>query len=171
MSEHNRWRIGVALMLAAGLAACSGKPEDVGQGGSVEATSTKTPAPPYPAWANVMIGKDLKQVSHGATICKGMVDIVSAKHTGVRPGSEIEGWAWNETDRKPLAKVVFTDPSDHIVGAATVGNLRQDVVSGVPEIKTPAVGWKGVVGETSGAVTAVGLTDTDASCVLGSTTL
>ena len=77
MPAHNHWRIGVVLMLAAGLAACNGKPEDVGQG----------------------------------------------------------------------------------------------VVQGVPEVKTPAVGWKGVVGRTSGAVTAIGLTATNASCVLGSTTL
>ena len=169
MFEHNQWRIGVALVLSASLAACSGKPEDVGQG--ADATSTNTSAPAYPTWAKAMIGKDLKQVSRGPAVCKGVFDAVSAKHTGARPGSEVEGWAWNEKERKPLAKVVFTDQADQIVGAATVGSLRPDVESGMPEVKTPAVGWKGVIGKTSGTVTAVGLTDTDASCALGSTTL
>lgn len=171
MSDHRRLGFGLALVLAAGLASCNGKPEDVGQGGGADAASTKTPAPPYPAWADAMIGKDLKQVSRGPAACKGVVDTVSAKHMGARPGSEIEGWAWDESDHKPLARVVFTDQADQIVGAATVGNLRPDVVSAMAEVKTPAVGWKGVAGRTSGTVTAVGLTDADASCVLASTTL
>ena len=172
MYDLNRWRFGLALALTAGLAGCNGKPEDLGQGGaSSQAATSTSPAPPYPAWANAMIGKDLKQVSQGTAVCKGAIDLVSAKHTGAHPGSEIEGWAWNEKEARPVAKVVFTNAGDRIVGAATEGNPRTDVVAVVPEVKSPAVGWKGVSGTTSGSVTAVGLTDSGASCVLGSTNL
>ncbi|WP_174299463.1 hypothetical protein [Caulobacter sp. S45] len=170
MFEFNPWRIGLGLMLAAGLVGCSGKPEDTGQSAS-GAASTTSPAPPYPAWATAMLGKDVKQVSPGAVTCKGVIDVVSAKHTGAHPGSEIEGWAWNETQHRPLAKIVFTDQADRIVGGATVGNPRQDVMAAMSEVKTPAVGWRGVARPISGAVTAVGLTDGAASCVLGSITL
>ena len=171
MFASNQWRFGVAVVLAAGLAGCNGKPEDLGQKSGANATASDTPAPPYPAWANAMIGKDLGQVSRGTAICKGAIDLVSVKHTGVRPGSEIEGWAWNEKEAKPMAKVLFTDSRNRVVGAAAEGNPRQDVVEVVPEVKSAAVGWKGVSGTTSGSVTAVGLSDSGASCVLGAVSL
>ena len=169
MFERRRPLIWLALVLAAGLAACNGKPEDTGQ--ASEASEVKTPAPPYPAWSNPMIGKGLREVSRGVTTCKGQVDLVSVKHTGRRPGSEIEGWGWDLRAAKPLAKVLFTDPTDRIVGAAAVGNMRQDVKTAVSEVTTPAVGWKGVAGPTSGPVTAVGLSASGASCVLSSVNL
>ena len=171
MFEHNGWPIVVALVIAGGLAGCNGKPEDTGQGASSDTPTLKTPAPPYPAWANAMLGHDLKQVSRGTAICKGVVDTVSAKHTGAHPGSEIEGWAWDEKDRRPVARVVFTDSSDRIVGGATEGGARPDVMTALPEVKTPAVGWKGVAGTLSGTVNAVGLTEDGAACVIGSTAL
>ena len=169
MLVSNRWWVGVALV--AGISGCNGKPEDTGQSAGADVATSKTSAPPYPAWATAMIGKPLSAVSRGIVTCKGQVDLVSAKHTGARPGSEIEGWAWNEKDAKPLAKVVFIDQTNRIVGAATAGAVREDVKAALPEVKTAAVGWKGVTGATSGQVTAVGLTDNDASCVLSSTTL
>ena len=171
MFERGRLPICVALLLAAALTGCNGKPEDLGQGSSADSADVKTPAPPYPAWAGPMIGKGLGQVSQGAATCKGQVDLVSAKHTGRRPGTEIEGWGWDAQGAKPLAKVLFTDQNDRVVGAATVGNPRSDVVTNLPEVKTPKVGWKGVAGVTSGPVTAIGLTDTGASCVLSSVAL
>ena len=169
MSGNSRALGCVGLVLAAGLAACNGKPEDTGEGS--DAAQVETPAPPYPAWANAMIGKGLRDVSRGVMTCKGQVDLVSAKHTGRRPGSEIEGWGWDLQGAKPLAKVLFTDPNDRVVGGATVGNPRPDVKTAVAEVKTLAVGWKGVAGVTSGPVTAIGLSDTGASCVLSSTDL
>ena len=171
MVEFNPWRIGVALVLAAGLAGCNGKPEDTGQSASSDATTVKSPAPPYPGWATGMIGKNLSEVSRGPITCKGQVDLVSAKYTGVRPGAMIEGWAWDEKDAKPVDKVLFVDPSNRIIGAANEGNPREDVKAAVAEVKTTAVGWKGVAGVNTGQVTAVGLTDRGAACVLSSTTL
>ena len=171
MSSRSGLGVCTAALLAAAVVACNGKPEDTGQGGSAEEATAKTPAPPYPVWANAMIGKGLKDVSHGAASCKGTIDIVTTKHTGARPGSEIEGWAWNEKDARPIARVLFVDPNDRVVGGANGGFPRPDVVSALSEVKTPAVGWKGVAGSTSGSVTAVGLTEAGASCVLSSVTL
>ena len=169
--DRHRWTwISVALALTA-LAGCNGKPEDTGQSAASDATIVKAPAPPYPAWATAMIGKNLSEVGHGTTTCKGQIDTVSAKYTGARPGSLIEGWAWNEKDVKPMDEVVFVDSSNRIVGAAVEGAPRTDVKAAVPEVKTVAVGWKGVAGMTSGQVTAIGLTDRGASCVLSSTAL
>ncbi len=171
MLRHSWTWISVALALTATLAGCNGKPEDTGENAASDATTFKTPAPPYPAWAMGMIGKNLSEVGHGATTCKGQIDTVSAKYTGARPGSLIEGWAWDEKDAKPVDKVLFADSSNRIVGAAVEGNARADVKAALPEVKTVAVGWKGVAGMTSGQVTAIGLTDRGASCVLSSTAL
>ncbi len=171
MIEHSWSRIVAALALAAGLAGCNGQPEDTGQSASPSATTSKTPAPPYPPWANGMIGKTLGDVSHGVITCKGQIDTVAAKHTGVHPGSQIEGWAWNEKDAKPVDKVLFVDSSNRIVGGAVEGAPRTDVKAAMPEVKTVAVGWKGVAGVTSGEVTAIGLSDRGGSCVLSTTSL
>ncbi len=172
MFERSGPPICVALLLAAAaLAGCNGKPEDTGQGDSAETADSKSPAPPYPVWAGPMIGKGLTTVTRGTTVCKGQVDLVSRKHTGVRPGSEIEGWGWDVQGARPLARVLFTDPNDRVVGAANVGAPRPDVVANMPEVKTPAVGWKGVAGTTSGPVTAIGLDAGGASCVLSSVEL
>ena len=169
MSKRNRFGICVVLMLVAGLAGCNGKPEDTGQGAASE--DVKTPAPPYPAWATAMLGRGLKEVTRGTTSCKGQIDVVSVKHTGVRPGSEIEGWAWDEKGAQPIAKVLFTNQNDRVIGAADGGRPRPDVKAALPEVKTVAVGWKGVAGATSGDVTAIGMTGGGASCVLSSTSL
>ncbi len=171
MSGYSWLGVSVALVLAAALAGCNGKPEDTGQGAGADVTTLKTPAPPYPAWTTGMIGKNLGEVSHGTTTCKGQIDTVSAKYTGVRPGSQIEGWAWNERDARPMDKVLFVDSGNRILGGANGGNLREDVKAALPEVKTAAVGWKGVAGATSGQVTAVGLSDHGTSCVLSSTAL
>ena len=171
MFGHSWSRVGVALVLAAGLAGCNGKPEDTGQSASSDATTLKTPAPSYPAWSTGMIGKNLGEVSHGTIACKGQIDVVAAKYTGARPGSQIEGWAWNEKDAKPIDEVLLVDSSNRIVGAAVGGGSRTDVKAALPEVKTAAVGWKGVAGITSGQVTAIGLTDRGASCVLSTMAL
>ena len=159
------------LLLALAAAACNGKPERDAYTTDAAATpsqgATKAPMPAYPAWASAMIGANLKDKAKGSAVCKGALDVVSTKYVGARPGVAMEGWGWDEKGARPLDKVLFVDTEGRIVGAGVVGNRRDDVPKALPEVKTPAVGWKGVAGVTSGEVQAVGLTTGGASCTLG----
>lgn len=162
------------LLLA--LAAC-GKPEDtrgyVVTGPSAADTSAevKTPPPPVPASVAPLMGRNLKDVSKGIAVCKGVLDIVTRRHTGAKPGSEIEGWGWDEGGARPLTSVLFTDPHGKVVGGATVGAPRGDVPKALPEVKTPNVGWKGVADVATDQLQAVGVTANGATCVMGQTNL
>ena len=157
---------------------CNGKPEDASAYTSTApavaaptAAETKSPAPPYPAWAAPMIGREVRDVTRGAAVCKGALDAVTLKHTGARPGAEIEGWGWDEQGARPLDKVLLVDSAGRVVGSGVFGKLRPDVPKAVPEVKTPAVGWKGVAGMTRGEVQAMGVTAGGGACPLGRTTM
>ena len=160
------------LALALTTAACNGKPEQDSYTAAEESAvptvgTTKAPMPAYPDWAGAMIGRSLKDAARPGGVCKGALDVVSSKYVGARPGVTVEGWGWDETGARPLARVLLVDPTGRIVGAGVVGALRSDVPKVVSEVKTPAVGWKGVAGVTAGELQAVGVTAAGASCTLG----
>jgi hypothetical protein len=170
MAEMKWLSAGVALLVLATLSGCNGKPEE-GSGPGSDAELLKTPAPPYPAFAAGMVGKPLSMVSKGSTTCKGKVDMVTAKHSGARKGSEVQGWAWDEAGAKPFDRVVFTDPSGTVIGAATVSVVRKDVPGAMKEITNPNVGWTGVIGRLDGTFRAVGLSANSAACTFDTSSL
>jgi hypothetical protein len=162
-------RAAAAMVCMAMLAGCNGKPEEGGDTSNAAQTDPKNPPPPYPSWANAMIGRPL--ASNGSTTCKGKIDTVSLKHTGAKKGSEVQGWAWDEGGAKPFERIVFTNSAGVVIGAGSGGGARPDVPQAVTEVKTPNVGWSGVVGALDGRFKAVGLTASGASCTLDSSTL
>jgi hypothetical protein len=152
-----------ALCIAAfgALSGC-GKPEDDG----VSVNTVATPLPPYPAWSAGMIGKPLASVVRGKADCIGVFDVVSAKHTGAKPGDEVEGWAWDKTAKQGVQHILIVDLADRIVGAADGGRARSDVPQNMPTVTSKFVGWHGVVGITNGTVLAVGLGAKGGQCSL-----
>ena len=92
-----RRRRTAALLIAsaASLAAC-GKPEDKSYSSNAPTAPTvSTVLPAYPAWSTPMIGKLVSQVLSGRGQCKGMFDVVLARHGPPRPGVEVGGWAFD----------------------------------------------------------------------------
>jgi hypothetical protein len=152
-----------ALCIAAlGAVSGCGRPEDDG----MSVNAVKTPLPPYPVWSVGMIGKPLASVVRGKADCLGVFDAVSLRHDGAKPGSEVEGWAWDKTAKKGVQHVLIVDLDDRIVGAADLKLMRPDVVANSPFVTSKLVGWHGVVAETKGTVLAVGLGATGGSCSL-----
>jgi hypothetical protein len=152
--------LGVALLGA--LSGC-GKAEDDG----LSANTVNTPLPPYPAWSAAMIGKPLARVVQGKANCFGVFDAVAARHSGAQPGVEVEGWAWDKTAKQAVQHVLIVDLNDNILGAADGGiRPRSDVLAAYPDMTTKLVGWRGVVGATSGTVLAVGLGAKGGQCAL-----
>jgi hypothetical protein len=159
-----KWLAWAALGIAAfsALSGC-GKPEDDG----VSANTVTTPLPPYPAWSAGMIGKPLGSVVRGKADCLGVFDAVAAKHVGVKPGFEVDGWAWDKTAKQGVQHILIVDLDDHIVGAAEGGVVsRPDVPANMPIVTSKQVGWHGVVGATTGTVLAVGLGAAGGQCSL-----
>jgi len=152
-----------ALCLAAvgALSGC-GKPEDDG----AASNATATPLPPYPAWSVAMIGKPLSSVVKGKADCFGVFDAIAARHTGVNPGVEVEGWAYDKAAKQPVQHILIVDLNDSIVGAADSGRARSDVVAAYPYMTSKLVGWHGVAGVTEGRILAVGLGANGGRCGL-----
>ncbi len=155
--------MGAALCVAAcgALSGC-GHPEDDG----ATSTTLSTPLPPYPAWSAGMIGKPLAEVVKGKANCIGVFDAIAARHTGANPGVEVEGWAWEPAAKKGVQHVLIVNLNDIIIGAAEGGRSRPDVPTNSPNITTPMVGWRGVVGESTGTALAVGLGAQGGQCSL-----
>jgi hypothetical protein len=149
-------------IVAVGAVAGCGKPEDDG----APINSVVTPLPPYPAWSAGMIGKPLAAVVKGKADCKGVFDAVVLTHTGVKPGVEVEGWAWDATAKQGVQHILIVDLDDHIVGAANGGRPRTDVSNSNPDITSKFTGWHGVVGLSQGSVLAVGLGAKGGQCSL-----
>jgi hypothetical protein len=114
------------------------------------------------------MGKDFSVLARSPGKCTGKVDLVSERHIGANPGSEIEGWAWDLDGKRPVSRVLLLDQSNRVVGAADAGRLRPDVPKAIKDVTTPAVGWKGVAHLTSGVVTAAAITADNTSCIIGS---
>lgn len=153
---------GVIAAMALTLAAC-------GPDGPVTtARQVNAPRPPFPAWAQAMIGRPMSQVVHGHGSCKGVFDVVSANYNGHPSGSTVAGWGWDLDAKQPIPRLLFVDLDDRIVGAGDGGGLRDDVSKAIPAITSKTTGWNGVVGLTSGKILAVGVTARNASCDLGS---
>jgi hypothetical protein len=151
----------LCLATFSALSGC-GKAEDDG----ASANTVTTPLPPYPAWSAGMIGKPLASVVKGKADCFGVFDAISAKHIGAKPGSEVEGWAWDKAAKQPVQHVLIVDMDDRIVGAADSGKPRADVVAAYPYITSKDVGWHGVLGATTGTMLAVGLGANGGQCSL-----
>jgi hypothetical protein len=159
-------RRGGGLVACAALLACAvlgvtlsgcGKPENDGE----MSTTLTTPLPPYPAWSAGMIGQPLSAVVKGKANCIGVFDNISA-----RPGEEVEGWAWDSAAKKGVQHVLIVDLSDRIIGAADGGRPRPDVPPAMPGVANKFVGWRGVVGATTGTALAVGLGAQGGQCSL-----
>jgi hypothetical protein len=149
----------LCIAVVGALSGC-GKPEN--DGASINTVTT--PLPPYPAWSAGMIGKPLSSVVKGKADCIGVLDVVTAQHTGASPGSEVEGWAYDKTAKRGVQHILIVDLDDHIIGAADGGRPRSDVPQNMPTVTTKFVGWHGVVGATTGSVLAVGLGANGGQC-------
>jgi hypothetical protein len=151
----------LSIAAVAALSGC-GKPEDDG----ASANAVATPLPPYPAWSVGMIGKPLSAVVTGKADCFGVVDAIATRHTGVKPGVEVEGWAYDKAAKQPVQHVLIVDLDDRVVGAADSGKPRGDVIANYPYMTSKFVGWHGVAGVTTGTVLAVGLGAKGGQCSL-----
>ena len=73
--------------------------------------------------------------------CLGSFDIASG--AGVQGGAKVQGWAWSRPEMKSPTQVLLVDDAGIIVGLATGGIQRPDVLAVVPEVTDAGIGWEG----------------------------
>lgn len=181
-----------SLALLALLAACD-KPKDrtrADQGGPLGATGAIANAPPAsatapsgagaantttdalpdrPKWSADYIGKPLKDLfAEKPEACVGNTDVVAMRYNGpFSTGARIEGWGWDLSAKKPVARILIVSDDGKVVGAGETGLPRPDVNAGRKDITSPTTGWQAYTTQTSGGVYAFGLTGEKSACRLG----
>jgi hypothetical protein len=161
---------GVATVMAAGLLAGCGKPENSAYSQTYvspeQEAALKVPLPPAPAWAGTVVGRPVSSVAKGTAVCKGAVDVTLKHAAGGRVGDEIQGWAWDTQSKSAPVRLLLTDPSAKIIGAGEVNRDRPDVQRAVPGVKTPRVGWTVITRVTAGVANVVGVLPSGALCTI-----
>jgi outer membrane protein OmpA-like peptidoglycan-associated protein len=116
--------------------------------------------PPYPRWAQPMIGKPLRTFFPNlSTHCLGYLDSALVRYAGTREGIELRGWAYDTDADAPVRRVVFANASKAILdgkiaGAADGGFRRPDVPAALPQIESMTTGWQGYTTILNGRLTA-----------------
>ena len=77
--------------------------------------------------------------------CLGSFD--SASSVAVQGGTNVRGWAWSTREKKTPSQILLVDDAGIVVGLASSGIERPDVVGAIPEIKDKMTGWQGYAKE------------------------
>jgi hypothetical protein len=105
------------------------------------------------------IGRPIEQIAKPASpgSCLGSFDGLPSDG-GVTGGAKVWGWAWSTREKKAIDHILLVDGKGIIVGLASGGIKRPDVVAAVPEVKGKPTGWQGY-SKYAQAVSAYGLVD------------
>lgn len=136
-----------------------------------QATVTRDPLPPYPAWASEVMGKPVRELFPKTADCVGNADTVVMRFEGEPPGAQVIGWGWESEAALPVRRVVLADAAGRVVGVGEGGSERPDVPGRQPQVTTTKTGWLALVGLRSGTVEAYGVTSRPRTvCRLGAVT-
>ncbi len=104
------------------------------------------------------IGRPIDQIAKPASpgSCLGSFDGLPSDR--VKGGAKVWGWAWSTREKKAISHILLVDENGIIVGLASGGIQRPDVVAAVPEVKGKPTGWQGY-SKDAHAVSAYGLVD------------
>ena len=83
---------------------------------------------------------DLAMVSP-ADSCIGTFE--SASSDGYEGGAKVNGWAWSSKEKVAPSQILMADDAGIIVGLASGGFPRPDVITTLPEVTEQKTGWKG----------------------------
>jgi hypothetical protein len=90
-------------------------------------------------WIGRYLG-DLAKVSP-ANSCTGAFDTASSD--GVEGGAKVNGWAWSFNEKAAPSQILLADDAGIIVGLASGGFFRPDVIKALPQITDEKTGWLG----------------------------
>ena len=76
-----------------------------------------------------------------ADSCVGSFD--SALSDGFEGGAKVNGWAWSSKEKVAPSQILLADEAGTIVGLASGGLDRPDVVTALPAVTDEKTGWQG----------------------------
>ncbi len=94
-----------------------------------------------------LLGRHINEVARPSPpgACLGYFDIASG--VGVQGGAKVRGWAWSRQEKNAAGLILLVDDAGIIVGLASGGIERPDVVAAIPEINDRRTGWQGYAKE------------------------
>ncbi len=106
-------------------------------------TSVQEQLAKFSAEERSWLGRPIDEIGGPASpgSCVGQFDAVS--HEVVGGGAPVNGWAWSLGEKIAPKRIVLADPSGIIVGLASGGSPRPDVVAAHVGISDSATGWQG----------------------------
>jgi len=130
--------------------------------------ASPAPLPPPPAWAQGLIGRNVRQAFPRTGACVGNTDGVASRFGSGRAGARVVGWGWDPDRQAPIGRVVLVDEDFRIVGAGDTGMARRDVPRAMPAITSLTTGWKAITSRVAGPLDAYGVkADGQTICKLG----
>lgn len=168
-TEMSVWRSSVLACIALGAVAACSKPASIKptESDAGAASQSRDPLPDFPAWSLAYIGKPATEALPQAGACIGNTDDVLTRYVGAKPGTKVEGWAWDPARAKPVSRVLLVDATGKIVGAGETGFARPDVPQAKPSVTSGVTGWHATTELTTGAIDALGIVDAKIGCRLG----
>ena len=94
-----------------------------------------------------LLGRHINEVASMSPpdACLGYFDIASA--VGVQGGERVQGWAWSRPEKNAPSLILLVNDAGVIVGLASGGIERPDVVAAIPEVSERRTGWQGYAKE------------------------
>lgn len=101
--------------------------------------------------------------------CIGHIDIANrVVHSDNADDRKISGWAWNLNGQTNVNRIFLTDDRDRVIGYASGGISRPDVLRAVDRVKKRNVGWSGYANISNNqTIKAYALLDHRTICSLG----
>ncbi len=116
------------------------------------------------------MGQPLAAVARADGQCLGAIDKAEPLADDPR-GLRLEGWSWDVRHDRQVERLIVVGADGRVVGLASGGEIRPDVIAAVPQVDHIANGWFGYARGRPGDVLAVyGLTARGQVCPLGEMT-
>ena len=116
------------------------------------------------------MGQPLASVAKTDGACLGAID-KAAPLPADPSGLQLEGWSWDLQHDRRIEQVIIVGADGRIVGLASGGEFRPDVIRAVRQVDHVANGWFGYArGRPGDVLTVYGLTASGHVCTLGEKT-
>ena len=116
------------------------------------------------------MGRPLASFAKADGQCLGAID-KAAPLPNDPSGLKLEGWSWDTRHDRRVEQLIIVGADGRVVGLASGGEFRPDVIKAVREVDHVATGWFGYARGVSGDVlTVYGMTGSGQVCPLGAKT-
>jgi hypothetical protein len=113
------------------------------------------------------MGRPLGSIAKADATCLGFIDNAVRQNARMR-GLRLSGWAWDMDHDRRVMQLLIVDGGGRVVGLASGGAFRGDVLTAVRAVDHVGSGWRGyALGNPSEVLTVYGLTGRGSACPLG----